>query len=230
MDRAPNRAKATNILRPASRAQGATFSPDPQLKQQQQQQQFPMHQPPVSNAPLSARVLPGGARLLVSSAAGGPSQPLVGMPGMPLNSPGLLWRAPSAAQFSTQPADLSVAAGFGGPDHQQQQPLSSGVGFGGRNRLSSYNEATLPGFGGDSPAAVPRSASRSGSRAEPGPLPHMMGQQMQQLPVRSSSRAGYQGAPGTAAPGIGVGVGVGVGAGGMWGGQLGQMGMHGMFG
>ncbi|KAJ1815818.1 hypothetical protein LPJ75_002238, partial [Coemansia sp. RSA 2598] len=100
MERAPSRAKATNILRPASRAQGATFSPDPQLKQQQQQQQqFPVHQSPAPNGQPTARILPGGARLLVSSAASGSVQPLAGMPGMPLNSPGLLRRAPSAAQF-----------------------------------------------------------------------------------------------------------------------------------
>ncbi|KAJ2705710.1 hypothetical protein FB645_002200 [Coemansia sp. IMI 203386] len=229
MERAPSRAKATNILRPASRAQGATFSPDPQLKQQQQQQQQSL----TPNGQPSARVLPGGARLLVSSAAGGAMQPLVGMPGMPgmaLNSPGLLRRAPSAAQFSAQPLDPSLAASFGAPDYQQQQPLSAGIG--GRNRLSSYHEGALPSFG-DPAAAVPRSssrsASRSGSRAELGPLPNMMGPQMQQMPMRSSSRAGYPSASGPA-PGIGGGAGVGVGGGGMWGGQFGPMGMNTMFG
>ncbi|KAJ2637874.1 hypothetical protein GGF40_002065 [Coemansia sp. RSA 1286] len=232
MERAPSRAKATNILRPASRAQGATFSPDPQLKQQQQQQQQAL----TPNGQPSARVLPGGARLLVSSAAGGAMQPLVGMPGMPgmaLNSPGLLRRAPSAAQFSAQPLDPSLAASFGAPDYQQQQqqqPLSAGIG--GRNRLSSYHEGALPSFG-DPAAAVPRSssrsASRSGSRAELGPLPNMMGPQMQQMPMRSSSRAGYPSASGPA-PGIGGGAGVSVGGGGMWGGQFGPMGMNTMFG
>ncbi|KAJ2788135.1 hypothetical protein GGI15_000156 [Coemansia interrupta] len=215
MERAPSRAKATNILRPASRAQGAAFSPDPLSKQQQQQQQIT----PVSAgtgagmAQQPARVLPGGARLLVSSAAGGAMQPLVGMPGMPgmpLNSPGGLRRPPSSSQFNPQQIDPSAQMGFGG-FNPQQPPVSAGVGGG--QRLSSYYDGMPPAMG--DPSMVPqRSISRSGSRAE-------LTQQLQQgLPQRSSSRAGL---PNMMGPGPGPA--------GMWGaGPLGQMGLNNFFG
>ncbi|KAJ2500802.1 hypothetical protein GGH96_002441 [Coemansia sp. RSA 1972] len=188
MEREPGRAKATNILRPASRAQDSSFartnaaSPTGMGANMQQ----PVH------------ALPGGARL-ISPAPGA-------QPGFGSNQPpqaGLLRRAPSAAQFQTQPFQMSYTI----PEHQQHQhqqyqqqhqqpPVSAG---GIRQRVSSYYEGMQMG----DLSAVPRSVSRSGSRADLGP---MAAQQQQQLPPRSASRAG---------------------PGGMW---PGQMGMNGLFG
>ncbi|KAJ2661382.1 hypothetical protein IW148_003378 [Coemansia sp. RSA 1199] len=184
MEREPGRAKATNILRPASRAQDSSFartnaaSPTGMGANMQQQQQ-PVH------------ALAGGARL-ISPAPGA-------QPGFGSNQPpqaGLLRRAPSAAQFQTQPFQMSYTI----PEHQQHQqhqqpPVSAG---GIRQRVSSYYDGMQMG----DLSAVPRSVSRSGSRADLGP----MAAQQQQLPPRSASRAG---------------------PGGMW---PGQMGMNGLFG
>ncbi|KAJ2409062.1 hypothetical protein J3F80_001622 [Coemansia sp. RSA 2526] len=189
MEREPGRAKATNILRPASRAQDSSFartnaaSPTG-MGANMQQQQLPVH------------ALPGGARL-ISPAPGA-------LPGFGSNQPpqaGLLRRAPSAAQFQTQPFNMSYTI----PEHQQHQqyqqqhqqpPVSAGI----RQRVSSYYEGMQMG----DLSAVPRSVSRSGSRADLGPMAAQ--QQQQQLPPRSASRAG---------------------PGGMW---PGQMGMNGLFG
>ncbi|KAJ2122431.1 hypothetical protein IW147_003414 [Coemansia sp. RSA 720] len=183
MEREPGRAKATNILRPASRAQDSSFartnaaSPTGMGANMQQQQQ-PVH------------ALAGGARL-ISPAPGA-------QPGFGSNQPpqaGLLRRAPSAAQFQTQPFQMSYTI----PEHQQHQqhqqpPVSAG---GIRQRVSSYYDGMQMG----DLSAVPRSVSRSGSRADLGPMAAQ-----QQLPPRSASRAG---------------------PGGLW---PGQMGMNGLFG
>ncbi|KAJ1723791.1 hypothetical protein LPJ53_001908 [Coemansia erecta] len=216
MERAPSRAKATNILRPASRAQGATFSPDPLSKQQPQQITPVSSGASAGMAQQPTRVLPGGARLLVSSAAGGAMQPLVGMPGMPLNSPGGLRRPPSSSQFHPQQIDPSLQMGFG-VFNAQQPPVSAGAGGG--QRLSSYYDGMPPAVG--DPSMVPqRSISRSGSRAE------LTQQHQQGLPPRSSSRAGPPNMMGA-----GPGPGPGPGPGGMWGaGPFGQMGLNNFFG
>ncbi|KAJ1843571.1 hypothetical protein LPJ73_005449, partial [Coemansia sp. RSA 2703] len=160
------------------------------------------------------RVLPGGARLLVSSAAGGAMKPLIGMP---LNSPGTLRRPPSSSQFNPQHIDPSLQMGFNGFNpQQQQQPMSAGVGGG--QRLSSYYDGMSQAMG--DPSMVPqRTISRSGSRAE------MTPQHQQALPQRSSSRAGPPNMMGAG------GIGPGPGPGGMWGGgPLGQMGLNNFFG
>ncbi|KAJ2453465.1 hypothetical protein EV183_002218 [Coemansia sp. RSA 2336] len=180
MERAPSRAKATNILRPASRAQevstARTSAASPTGQGVAGGQQQPM------------RVLPNGVRL-ISPAPG--AQP--GFASMQSPSAGILRRAPSAAYFHALPPQQM---GYATPDHQQP-PLSAG---GSRQRVSSYYEGMPMGDF----SAMPRSVSRSGSRADLGPM--AAPQQQQQQPQRSSSRAG---------------------GGGMW---PGQMGMNNLFG
>ncbi|KAJ2824121.1 hypothetical protein IWW50_003482 [Coemansia erecta] len=142
------------------------------------------------------RVLASGARL-ISPAPGAQAGAGYGSSQPP--SAGILRRAPSAAQFHTQPFPMGYAI----PEQQQQQqqqypqpPLSAG---GPRQRISSYYEGMPVG----DMSAMPRSVSRSGSRADLGP---MAAPQQQPHPPRSGSRAG---------------------PGGMW---PGQMGMNGLFG
>ncbi|KAJ2633358.1 hypothetical protein H4R22_000546 [Coemansia sp. RSA 1290] len=181
MERAPSRAKAANILRPASRAQDVstahTSAASPTGQGVAGVQQQPM------------RVLPNGVRL-ISPAPG--AQPVFASMQPP--SAGILRRAPSAAHFHALPPQQM---GYATPDHQQP-PLSAG---GSRQRVSSYYEGMPMGDF----SAMPRSVSRSGSRADLGPMAASQ-QQQQQQPQRSSSRAG---------------------GGGMW---PGQMGMNNLFG
>ncbi|KAJ2354864.1 hypothetical protein GGF43_003019 [Coemansia sp. RSA 2618] len=140
------------------------------------------------------RVLASGARL-ISPAPGAQAGAGYGSSQPP--SAGILRRAPSAAQFHTQPFPMGYAI----PEQQQQQqqypqpPLSAG---GPRQRISSYYEGMPVG----DMSAMPRSVSRSGSRAD---LGSMAAPQQQPHPPRSGSRAG---------------------PGGMW---PGQMGMNGLF-
>ncbi|KAJ1877878.1 hypothetical protein LPJ66_012006, partial [Kickxella alabastrina] len=109
MERAPSRAKASNILRPASRAQGAADSQPlssafmganalqaPNCTPNYTPNYTSNYTPGSATPQQQPRVLPGGARLL------GPG--LAGMPGMqpnayqlPLAPPGLLRRPPSSA-------------------------------------------------------------------------------------------------------------------------------------
>lgn len=222
--RAPSRAKATNILRPASRAQGGggggpstSQAPTPlQLQsggvpggyqQQQQQQQHPMPQLPRT---------PGGG------ASGTPRMmsPFGGMQmGLPAgqqhpyhsNAPGAMRRPPSSSQIHGQ---------YGDPSFQPPLPGSGGNGHANaRQRVNSYYEG-MPKA--DFAQGPPRSGSRSGSRADmasPAPGgPH-------QLPPRSSSRAGV-GAGGIGSMGqtmIGMGNFFGGGFGSVSGGMGGMM-------
>ncbi|ORX66961.1 hypothetical protein DL89DRAFT_62122 [Linderina pennispora] len=78
MERAPSRAKATNILRPSSRAQGPGFA-DSGMQPQ-------------------ARVLPGGARVITPSHSNGQPVPPVGAQ---------MRRPPSAAQFLNHQLDYT---------------------------------------------------------------------------------------------------------------------------
>ncbi|KAJ1934494.1 hypothetical protein EC988_008795, partial [Linderina pennispora] len=78
MERAPSRAKATNILRPSSRAQG------PGLADSGMQPQ--------------ARVMPGGARVITPSHSSGQTVPPMGAQ---------MRRPPSAAQFLNHQLDYT---------------------------------------------------------------------------------------------------------------------------
>ncbi|KAJ1995432.1 hypothetical protein GGI26_001154 [Coemansia sp. RSA 1358] len=210
MERAPSRAKATNILRPTSRAQGPPFGSNDALPvattagvgnisaatigTQQQQQQ--------------ARVFAGGARFIAPTTG-----VATGVIGNPQGTPNVLRRPPSSSQFLNQQFEQTHNLGFSAVDQQQQQQLA-GNSTGGmiKQRVNSYYE----GVPAADLSAVPRSISRSGSRAElvPGSGMQQQQQQNQQLPPRSSSRAGR----------------LNVGGGPMWAGPIGQIGMNGLFG
>ncbi|KAJ2637583.1 hypothetical protein GGF44_002928, partial [Coemansia sp. RSA 1694] len=210
MERAPSRAKATNILRPASRAQGTPFTgaDAPNLGLPAMQLQPGAN--PVGGVPSQNRALGGGggARLLIPTAgmqmALGGNQPL---------TPGGLRRLPSSGLFVNPQVDQAYNAGYAIGD--QQPPVSAGGNA--RQRVNSYYDATPTG----DVSAMPRSASRTGgSRLDMSPATLGMQQQQQQhqhqLPPRASSRAGN---PGAAAPP------------GMWaGGPVGQMGLTSFFG
>ncbi|KAJ2558140.1 hypothetical protein EV175_000945 [Coemansia sp. RSA 1933] len=126
----------------------------------------------------------------------------------------MLIRPPSASQFPTQQLDMAHPMGNPVADQHQQQARNGGGLV--KQRASTYFENVMPII--DQSAAA-RSLSRSGSRAElvsgQGMQPQHHGQQLQQQPPRSSSRAGRPGVGG--AP--------------MWaGGVPGQMGVNGLFG
>ncbi|KAI8323986.1 hypothetical protein GQ54DRAFT_85445 [Martensiomyces pterosporus] len=204
MERAPSRAKATNILRPSSRAQGPSFgengapahlTPSRQGMYNLDSAAMGMQGVPASQAAApgmpQARILPGGARVITPSHAG-----QAPMGGAPL-TPGGMRRPPSAAQFLNQQLDQSHMASFAPAD----QATAGGPGT--RQRLNSYYEGM--------PAGDPPAVARSGSRAEIIPSPGM------HQPQRAPSRSGR---PNTAA--------------GIWPGQMlgqvGQMGLSSFFG
>ncbi|KAJ2616257.1 hypothetical protein H4S08_000886 [Coemansia sp. RSA 1365] len=185
MERTPSRAKATNILRPASRAQDPSFArnnaPSPTGAGMQPQ-------------PQPLRVPTGNARVINSLASGAHA----GFGGIHSPTSGGLRRAPSAAQILNYP-------------QQQQQHAGGG---GNRQRISSFHDGMPVGDF----SAMPRTVSRSGSRAElkgvVGNQPQFQPSQQQQQPPRSFSRAGRPN----------------VQPGGMWPGQMGQVGMNTLFG
>ncbi|PIA16976.1 hypothetical protein COEREDRAFT_80710 [Coemansia reversa NRRL 1564] len=186
MERTPSRAKATNILRPASRAQDPSFArnnaPSPTGAGMQPQ-------------PQPLRVPAGNARVMTSFASGTHA----GFSGVHSPVSGGLRRAPSAAQIINHP--------------QQQQQHAGG---GNRQRISSFHDGMPVGDF----SAMPRTVSRSGSRADlkgvAGGQPQFptTQHQQQQQPPRSFSRAGRPNPQ----------------PGGMWPGQMGQMGMNTLFG
>ncbi|KAJ2660947.1 hypothetical protein IWW48_002652 [Coemansia sp. RSA 1200] len=203
MERAPSRAKATNILRPASRAQTPAYTNNETLA--------------ATTAALGGISSPSGPRFVVPTAGAS-----VGAGGIVSSgTPGVLRRPPSTTQFFGQQLDQAHHAGIAAVDQQQQQQQQMRNGGSvARQRVSSYYENPMPIA---DPLAPGRSLSRSGSRAElvPGqgmPLQH----QGQQQPPRSSSRAGRPGIGGApmwagAIPGQ-------MGINGLFGGGFGSMG------
>ncbi|KAJ2155891.1 hypothetical protein GGF46_005541 [Coemansia sp. RSA 552] len=132
MERAPSRAKATNVLRPASRAQDPAFArhsaPSPTAALHSQQ-----HQP--------MRVLPGGARLVSPS------------PGVQPAPQGVLRRAPSASHFYPLVSQPQLQL--------QPQPQPQQMGGGQRQRVGSYYEGMPTGDYSAVPRAISRSGSRA---------------------------------------------------------------------
>ncbi|KAJ2891436.1 hypothetical protein IWW38_003619 [Coemansia aciculifera] len=200
MERAPSRAKATNILRPASRAQGAApFASADGLQPGAN---------PTGGMPPQTRALGGGARLLIPSA--GMQMPLSG--NQPL-TPGGLRRLPPSGLFVNSQMDPTFNTGYA--MGEQLPPVSAGGNA--RQRVNSYYDGMPAG----DVSAMPRSVSRTGSR--PDLASGALGvQQHQQQPQRSSSRAGQ---PGAAPPGMWTGGPVGqMGLTSFFGGGFGSMG------
>ncbi|KAJ2253248.1 hypothetical protein GGI13_002801 [Coemansia sp. RSA 455] len=212
MERAPSRAKATNILRPASRAQGVPFT----------NAEAPPHQglaamqlqPGANPVGMPSQIRPlggvGGARLLIPSAG-----MQMALSGNQPSTPGGLRRPPSSGLFVNPQMDQTHHT----PYATGEQLAPGSAGGNARQRVNSYYD----GMPTVDVSAMPRSASRTGSRPDmSSPALGMQQQQLQlphqqhhQLPPRASSRAGH---PGTA-------------PGGMWaGGPVGQMGLTSFFG
>ncbi|KAJ2064449.1 hypothetical protein GGI17_000959 [Coemansia sp. S146] len=210
MERAPSRAKATNILRPASRAQGVPFS----------NAEAPPHQgltamqlqPGVNPVGMSSQTRPlggvGGARLLIPSAG-----MQMALSGNQPPTPGGLRRPPSSGLFVNPQMDQAYHAAYA----MGEQLAPGSAGGNARQRVNSYYDGMPTG----DVSAMPRSASRTGSRPDMSSPALAMQQQLQlphqhhQLPPRASSRAGH---PGNAPAG-------------MWaGGPVGQMGLTSFFG
>ncbi|KAJ2747127.1 hypothetical protein H4S06_005162 [Coemansia sp. BCRC 34490] len=206
MERAPSRAKATNILRPASRAQTPAYTNNETLA--------------ATAAALGGISSSSGPRFVVPTAGAS-----VGAGGIVSSgTPGVLRRPPSTTQFFGQQPDQAHYAGIAAVDQQQQQQqqqqqMRNGGGVA-RQRVGSYYENPMPIA---DPSAPGRSLSRSGSRAELVPGQGMSLQhQGQQQPPRSSSRAGRPGIGGApmwtgAIPGQ-------MGINGLFGGGFGSMG------
>ncbi|KAJ2884525.1 hypothetical protein H4R27_002026 [Coemansia aciculifera] len=211
MERAPSRAKATNILRPASRAQGVPFS----------NAEAPPHQglaamqlqPGANPVGMSSQTRPlggvGGARLLIPSAG-----MQMALSGNQPSTPGGLRRPPSSGLFVNPQMDQAYHAAYA----MGEQLAPGSAGGNARQRVNSYYDGMPTG----DVSAMPRSASRTGSRPDMSSPALAMQQQLQlphqqhhQLPPRASSRAGH---PGNAPAG-------------MWaGGPVGQMGLTSFFG
>ncbi|KAJ2071950.1 hypothetical protein IW146_007967 [Coemansia sp. RSA 922] len=212
MERAPSRAKATNILRPASRAQGVPFT----------NAEAPPHQglaamqlqPGANPVGMPSQIRPlggvGGARLLIPSAG-----MQMALSGNQPSTPGGLRRPPSSGLFVNPQMDQAYHTAYA----MGEQLAPGSAGGNARQRVNSYYD----GMPTVDVSAMPRSASRTGSRPDmSSPALGMQQQQLQlphqqhhQLPPRASSRAGH---PGTA-------------PGGMWaGGPVGQMGLTSFFG
>ncbi|KAJ2076613.1 hypothetical protein H4R24_005601 [Coemansia sp. RSA 988] len=166
MERAPSRAKATNILRPASRAQDPSLArnnaPSPTAAGMQPQPQ-PM------------RVPTGNARMNTTLNSG--TQAGFGGIHSPVSSG--LRRAPSAAQILNHP--------------QQQQQQHTGGG-GNRQRISSFHDGMPMADFSAMPRVISRSGSRAELKGVPGNQPQLQPLQPQQSP-RSFSRAGRPNAP-----------------------------------
>ncbi|KAJ1907489.1 hypothetical protein LPJ81_000714, partial [Coemansia sp. IMI 209127] len=201
MERAPSRAKATNILRPTSSAQSPLYG---------------------NNVAFPAAVGGGGAppsgpRFVVPT-SGGP----MGAGGVVSSgASGMLRRPPSASQFLNQQLDMAHHTSHSAADQQQQQQLTRNGGGVIKQRASSYFDNGMSMV--VDPSAATRSLSRSGSRAELVPGQGIQPQhQSQQLPPRSSSRTGRAGVGG--APMWAGGAPGQMGINGLFGGGFGSMG------
>ncbi|KAJ2791652.1 hypothetical protein GGI18_000988 [Coemansia linderi] len=203
MERAPSRAKATNILRPASRAQGIASANQGLAAMQLQ--------PGANPAGMSSQIRPlgvggGGARLLIPPAGG----VQMALSGNQPSTPGGLRRPPSSGLFVNPQMDQAYHANYA----MGEQLAPGSAGGNARQRVNSYYDGMSMG----DVSAMPRSASRTGSRPDMSSPALGLQQQLphqHQLPPRASSRAGP---PGTAPVN-------------MWaGGPVGQMGLTSFFG
>ncbi|KAJ2342542.1 hypothetical protein GGH91_003486, partial [Coemansia sp. RSA 2671] len=201
--RAPSRAKATNILRPASRAQGIASANQGLAAMQLQ--------PGANPAGMSSQIRPlgvggGGARLLIPPAGG----VQMALSGNQPSTPGGLRRPPSSGLFVNPQMDQAYHANYA----MGEQLAPGSAGGNARQRVNSYYDGMSMG----DVSAMPRSASRTGSRPDMSSPALGLQQQLphqHQLPPRASSRAGP---PGTAPVN-------------MWaGGPVGQMGLTSFFG
>ncbi|KAJ2013206.1 hypothetical protein GGI06_003891, partial [Coemansia sp. S85] len=105
MERAPSRAKATNILRPASRAQGIASANQGLAAMQLQ--------PGANPAGMSSQIRPlgvggGGARLLIPPAGG----VQMALSGNQPSTPGGLRRPPSSGLFVNPQVDQAYHANY----------------------------------------------------------------------------------------------------------------------
>ncbi|KAJ2493435.1 hypothetical protein IWW37_000524 [Coemansia sp. RSA 2050] len=204
MERAPSRAKATNILRPASRAQGVAPTNQGLAAMQLQPGANPGGMSQIR--PLGVGVGVGGGRLLIPPAGG----VQMALSGNQPSTPGGLRRPPSSGLFVNSQMDQAYHANYA----MGEQLAPGSAGGNARQRVNSYYDGMPMG----DVSAMPRSASRTGSRPDMSSPAFGLQQQLphqQQLPPRASSRAGP---PGTAPVSMWVG------------GPVGQMGLTSFFG
>ncbi|KAJ1663712.1 hypothetical protein IW140_004683 [Coemansia sp. RSA 1813] len=166
MERAPSRAKATNILRPSSSAQTPSYG---------------------GNVALGGTAPPGGPRFVVPTAGAS-----IGTGGATSSGvPGMLRRPPSASQFLNQQLDLAHHTGHSA---DQQQLTRNGGGMI-KQRASTYFENTMPMVDpSGATRSLSRSGSRAELVPGQGMQPQHQNQQLQPRSSSRAGRPGVGGA------------------------------------